>query len=110
VASTVASSTSLLLTKGGSAVVMPMSVASLEAFCARIASDEVLHSQVQAAAGIDDIVAIAAAHGHSVDKTVLLREHARAISGAPDAALAGINSWGDALLHCFGAEQAETEL
>jgi bacteriocin propeptide, TIGR03798 family len=89
---------------------MPMSVASLEAFCARIASDEVLHSQVQAAAGIDDIVAIAAAHGHSVDKTVLLWERARPITCAPDAALAGINSWGDALLHCFGAEQAETEL
>jgi len=35
---------------------------------------------------------------------------ARAVSGASDQALAGINSWGDALMHCFGAETAETEL
>ncbi|MFM8543790.1 MAG: hypothetical protein ACKOAP_02160 [Vulcanococcus sp.] len=34
---------------------------------------------------------------------------ARAVSGASDQALAGINSWGDALMHCFGAETAETE-
>jgi hypothetical protein len=39
------------------------------------------NSQVQAAAGVDDIVAIAAAHGHVVDKTVLLREQARALAG-----------------------------
>lgn len=87
-----------------------MSVASLEAFCARIAADADLHSQVQAAAGVDDIVAIAAAHGHEVDKTVLLREHARAIHSAPDHALAGINSWADALMHCFGAERVEAEV
>jgi predicted ribosomally synthesized peptide with nif11-like leader len=86
-----------------------MSVASLEAFCARVASDDALHSQVHAAAGVDDIVAIAAAHGHDVDKTVLLREQARAISAAPDHALAGINSWADALMHCFGAETVESE-
>lgn len=89
---------------------LPMSVASLEAFCARVAADDDLRSQVHAATGVDDLVAIAAAHGHAVDKTVLLREHARAVSGASDQALAGINSWGDALMHCFGAETAETEL
>ena len=87
-----------------------MSIASLEAFCSRVAADDALRGQVHAAAGIDDIVAIAAAHGHDVDKTVLLREHARAVSKASDQALAGINSWGDALIHCFGAEQAETEI
>ena len=87
-----------------------MSIASLEAFCARIAADADLRGQVHAAAGVDDIVAIAAAHGHDVDKTVLLREHARALSSASDQALAGINSWGDALMHCFGAEEAETEV
>ncbi|MBE9153997.1 Nif11-like leader peptide family natural product precursor [Cyanobium sp. LEGE 06113] len=86
-----------------------MSVASLKAFCASIAADDDLRSQVHAAAGVDDIVTIAAAHGHAVDKTVLLREHARAITAAPDHALAGINSWADALIHCFGAEAAETE-
>ena len=87
-----------------------MSIASLEAFCARVAADADLRSQVHAAAGVDDIVAIAATHGHDVDKTVLLREHARALSGAPDHVLAGINSWGDALMHCFGAEAAEAEV
>jgi predicted ribosomally synthesized peptide with nif11-like leader len=87
-----------------------MSVASLEAFCARVAADDDLRSQVHAAAGVDDLVAIAAAHGHDVDKSVMLREHARAISAAPDHVLTGINSWGDALMHCFGAEAAETEL
>ena len=89
---------------------LPMSVASLEAFCARVAADAGLHRQVHAATGVDDLVATAAAHGHDVDKTVLLREYARAVSGASDQALAGINSWGDALIHCFAAETAETEL
>ena len=87
-----------------------MSVASLEAFCARIADDDELRNKVHAASGVDDIVAIAAAHGHDVDKTVLLREHAKAVSNAPDHALAGINSWADALMHCFGAEKVETEV
>jgi predicted ribosomally synthesized peptide with nif11-like leader len=87
-----------------------MSVASLEAFCARIAADDDLRSKVHAAAGVDDIVSIAAAHGHDVDKTVLLREHAKALSEAPDHALHGINSWADALMHCFGAEKTETEV
>lgn len=87
-----------------------MSLASLKAFCARVAADDGLRSQVHAAAGVDDIVAIAAAHGHELDKTVLLREHARAMGSAPDHVLSGINSWGDALMHCFGAEGAATEL
>ena len=87
-----------------------MSVASLEAFCARIAADDELRNKVHAASGVDDIVAIAAAHGHDVDKTVLLREHAKAVSNAPDRALHGINSWADALMHCFGAEKVETEV
>jgi len=87
-----------------------MSVASLEAFCARIAADDDLRNKVHAAAGVDDIVAIAAAHGHDVDKTVLLREHAKAVSSASDHALSGINSWADALMHCFGAEKVETEV
>jgi len=89
---------------------LPMSVASLEAFCARVAADEDLRDRVHAATGVDDIVAIAAAHGHDLDKTVLLREHARALSSAPDHVLSGINSWGDALMHCFGVEAAAAEV
>lgn len=87
-----------------------MSVSALEAFCARIADDADLREKVHGAAGVDDIVAIAAAHGHEVDKAVLLREQARRISTAPDHALSGINSWADALMHCFGAENAATEV
>jgi hypothetical protein len=41
---------------------------------------------------------------------VLLREHAKALSDAPDHALKGINSWADALMHCFGAETVESEV
>ncbi len=101
--------------EGGAAnkdVIAPaiMSVASLQAFCSKVAADDVLRSKVHAAAGVDDIVEIASAHGHVLDKTVLLREHAKAICAAPDHALSGINSWGDALMHCFGASQVETEL
>lgn len=86
-----------------------MSVASLEAFCAIVSSDEALRSQVHAAVGVDDIVTIAASHGHDLDKMVLLREHARAISTAPDNVLRSINSWGDALMHAFGAEPASSK-
>jgi hypothetical protein len=48
---------------------------------------------------------MAAEHGHAIDKTVLLREHAKALSSAKDHELAAINSWGDALMHCFGASE-----
>lgn len=87
-----------------------MSVASLEAFCSIVSSDEALRSQVHAAAGVDDIVALAASRGHVLDKSVLLREHAKAISTSPDHVLQAINSWGDALMHAFGAEKASTEV
>jgi hypothetical protein len=56
---------------------------------------------------MDDIVDLAAAHGHSVDKASVLRAHGEALSGASDHQLKGINSWGDALMHCFGATEEE---
>jgi predicted ribosomally synthesized peptide with nif11-like leader len=87
-----------------------MSISSLEAFCSRVAADADLRQKVHGATGVDDIVTIAAAHGHDVDKTVLLREQARRMSEAPDHALTGINSWADALMHCFGADGAATEV
>ena len=82
-----------------------MSVASIKAFVARVADDAALRDKLHAAAGVDDIVAIASEHGHAIDKTVLLREHAKALGSAKDHELAGINSWGDALMHCFGASE-----
>lgn len=94
----------------GASEPLSMSVASLEAFCSIVSSDEALRSQLHAAAGVDDIVDLAATHGHQLDKTVLLREHAKAVGSAPDHVLQGINSWGDALMHAFGAERASTEV
>ncbi len=82
-----------------------MSVASIQAFVARVAGDATLRDKLHAAAGVDDIVAMAAEHGHAIDKTVLLREHAKALGSAKDHELAAINSWGDALMHCFGATE-----
>jgi len=87
-----------------------MSVASIKAFVAQVSGDEALRSKVHAASGVDDIVAIAEAHGHAVDKAVLLKEHGKALSSAHEHELAAINSWGDALMHAFGAEQASTEV
>lgn len=81
-----------------------MSVASIQAFVARVAGDASLRDKLHAAAGVDDIVAMAAEHGHAIDKTVL-REHAKALGSAKDHELAAINSWGDALMHCFGATE-----
>ena len=66
-----------------------------------------LRDKLHAAAGVDDIVAIAAEHGHAIDKTVLLREHAKALGSAKDHELAAINSWGDALMHCFGVSDKD---
>ncbi|MCT0227822.1 Nif11-like leader peptide family natural product precursor [Synechococcus sp. CS-1331] len=82
-----------------------MSLASIKSFVSRVAGDGTLRDKLHAAAGVDDIVAIAAAHGHEIDKAVLLREHAKVLSTAQDHELAGINSWGDALMHCFGATE-----
>ncbi|MEB3202684.1 MAG: Nif11-like leader peptide family RiPP precursor [Synechococcus sp.] len=84
-----------------------MSLASIRSFVSRVAGDSALRDKLHAAAGVDDIVAIAAAHGHAIDKTVLLREHAKALGTAKDHELAGINSWGDALMHCFGATEED---
>ncbi len=84
-----------------------MSVADLKAFLAKVESDADLRQKFHAASGMDDIVDLAAAHGHSVDKASVLRAHGEALSSAGEHALKGINSWGDALMHCFGATDAD---
>jgi hypothetical protein len=40
-----------------------------------------------------------------VDKASVLRAHGEALSAASDHQLKAINSWGDALMHCFGASE-----
>ncbi|MEY2643533.1 MAG: hypothetical protein RLZZ611_182 [Cyanobacteriota bacterium] len=84
-----------------------MSVVNLQAFLSKVAGDQALRDKLQAAAGVDDIVTLAAAHGHDLDKAAILRAHAETLAQAPDHALSGINSWGDALMHCFGATEAD---
>ena len=82
-----------------------MSLSALRAFAASVTADDQLRNKLHAATGLDDVVTIAASHGHTVDKTVLLREHGKALATAQDHELASINSWGDALLHAFGSSE-----
>ncbi|MCX5944003.1 MAG: Nif11-like leader peptide family natural product precursor [Cyanobacteria bacterium] len=80
-----------------------MSLDAIKAFAALVHSDSELQAHVLGASSADDVVALAASRGHSFSKASFLREHAKAIHGADDHALNGINSWGDALMHAFGA-------
>ena len=84
-----------------------MSVADLKAFLSKVEDDEDLRQKLHAASGMDDIVDLAAAHGHSVDKASVMRAQGEALSSASDHELKAINSWGDALMHCFGAKEEE---
>jgi predicted ribosomally synthesized peptide with nif11-like leader len=84
-----------------------VSVADLKAFLAKANTDEGLRQKLHAATGMDDIVDLAASHGHSVDKASVLRAQGEVLSGASDHELKGINSWGDALMHCFGATEED---
>jgi predicted ribosomally synthesized peptide with nif11-like leader len=52
-----------------------MSVADLQAFLSKVSSDEALRSKLHVASRFDDIVTLAADHGHSVDKASVLRAH-----------------------------------
>jgi predicted ribosomally synthesized peptide with nif11-like leader len=76
---------------------------ALQAFVDSAASDDQLRHKLHAASGLDDVVDLASSQGHEFSKTTLLKAHAEAISKAPDHALEAINSWGDALMHAFGA-------
>ena len=80
-----------------------MSHSALQAFLSSAAADGQLRQKLQAAAGVDDIVALASSHGHTFSKATLLKAHAAAISSAPEHRLEAINSWGDALMEAFGA-------
>ena len=40
-------------------------------------------------------------------EVIVLRAHGEALSSSSDHELKGINSWGDALMHCFGATEEE---
>ena len=82
-----------------------MSLSALRAFAASVSGDAQLRDKLHAATGVNDVVSIAAAHGHALDKTVLLREHGQALVSAHDHQLEAINSWGDALLHAFGSSE-----
>ena len=84
-----------------------MSLSALQAFVSSAAADEQLRQKLHSAAGLDDVVDLANSHGHDFSKATLLKAHAAAISSAPDHALEAINSWGDALMHAFGASDKD---
>ncbi len=84
-----------------------MSLSALQAFLSSAAADGQLRRKLQAAAGVDDIVALAASHGHDFSKATLLKAHAAAIGSASDHKLEAINSWGDALMETFGASDKD---
>ena len=77
----------------GFAAVFVVSLDAIKAFAAH----------VKGASSANEVVALAASRGHQFSKATLLREHAKALHAADDHALEGINSWGDALMHAFGA-------
>jgi hypothetical protein len=82
-----------------------MSLSALRSFAASVSADGQLRDKLHAAAGVDDVLSIAASHGHTLDKMVLLREQGKALAAAGDHQLSAINSWGDALLHAFGSSE-----
>ena len=61
-----------------------MSVADLQAFLGKVAKDEALRDQLHGATGLDAVISLAAQHGHSVDKAVVLRAHGQALASASD--------------------------
>ncbi|MEB3200129.1 MAG: Nif11-like leader peptide family natural product precursor [Synechococcaceae cyanobacterium] len=80
-----------------------MTLSALQAFVSSAADDPQLRDTLRNTTGLDDVVALAQGQGHGFSKATLLKAHAEAVLKAPEASLEGINSWGDALLHCFGA-------
>ena len=84
-----------------------MSIADLQGFLAKVSRDESLRDRLHAATGLDAVVNLAAEHGHSIDKPSVLRAHGQALASASDQQLSAINSWGDALMHAFGATDAD---
>lgn len=81
----------------------PVSQSALDAFAASVSSDPQLRQKLHGVTGLDDVITIAESHGHSFSKATLLKAHAAALAAAPDHALEKVNSWADALMHCFGA-------
>jgi predicted ribosomally synthesized peptide with nif11-like leader len=78
-----------------------VSIDALKAFAALVHADSDLQAHVKGATSANEVVALAASHGHQFTKATLLREHAKAVHSADDHTLEGINSWGDALIHAF---------
>ena len=68
-----------------------VSVADLKAFLSKVEDNEDLRQKLHAASGMDDIVDLAAAHCHSVDKASVMRAQGEALSSASDHELKAIN-------------------
>ena len=87
--------------------IAPVSAADLNAFLSKVGNNEAIRSKIHAASGVNDILAIAESHGFSLSKPAVIRAHAEALSKASDQQLERVNTWGDALMHCFGATDAD---
>lgn len=84
-----------------------MTLPALQAFVSSAGADEQLRAKLQNATGLDDVVTLARSHGHELSKATVLKAHAQAVLAAPDHRLEAINSWGDALMHAFGASDKD---
>jgi predicted ribosomally synthesized peptide with nif11-like leader len=87
--------------------IAPVSAADLKAFLSKVGHNEAIRSRIHAATGVNDILDIAESHGFSLSKPAVIRAHADALSKASDQQLERVNTWGDALMHCFGATEAD---
>ncbi|MBM5791515.1 MAG: Nif11-like leader peptide family natural product precursor [Cyanobacteria bacterium M_surface_10_m1_298] len=84
-----------------------VSAADLKAFLSKVGNNEAIRSRIHAATGVNDILDIASSHGFNLSKPAVIRAHAEALSQASDHQLERVNTWGDALMHCFGATEAD---
>ena len=84
-----------------------VSAADLKAFLSKVGNNQAIRYRIHAATGVDDILSIAQSHGFSLSKPAVLRAHGEALSQADDAQLQRVNTWGDALIHCFGVADSD---
>ena len=84
-----------------------VSAADLRAFLSKVGNNQAIRDHIHAATGVDDILTIAEKHGFNLSKPAVLRAHGEALAQAEDAQLQRVNTWGDALIHCFGVTDSD---
>ena len=84
-----------------------VSADDLRAFLSKVGNNQAIRDHIHAATGVDDILMIAEKHGFNLSKPAVLRAHGEALAQADDAQLQRVNTWGDALIHCFGVTDSD---